>query len=57
MRNPELREGLHLASDFEAVQELPRESELLTGIFFTQKAVDIFRLIVGRAVDRGQPAP
>jgi hypothetical protein len=46
-----LREGLHLASDFEAVQELSkgkrttdRQRHTGEGIFFTSKAVDIFRL-------------
>ncbi len=48
---PKLREGLHLASDFEAVQELSkgkrttdRQRHTGEGIFFTSKAVDIFRL-------------
>ncbi len=48
---PKLREGLHLASDFEAVQELSKgkrttDRQRHTGerIFFTSKAVDIFRL-------------
>jgi anti-sigma regulatory factor (Ser/Thr protein kinase) len=48
---PKLREGLHLASDFEAVQELSkgrrttdRTRHTGEGIFFTSKAVDIFRL-------------
>jgi excisionase family DNA binding protein len=48
---PKLRAGLHLASDFEAVQELSkgkrttdRERHTGEGIFFTSKAVDIFRL-------------
>lgn len=46
-----LREGLQLASDFEAVQELSkgkRTTDQLRhtggGIFFTSKAVDLFRL-------------
>lgn len=46
-----LREGLHLASDFEAVQELSKGKRTTDkqrhtgeGIFFTSKAVDIFRL-------------
>lgn len=46
-----LREGLRLASDFEAVQELSkgkrttdRQRHTGEGIFFTSKAVDIFRL-------------
>jgi hypothetical protein len=46
-----LREGLRLASDFEAVQELSkgkRTTDRLRhtgeGIFFTSKAVDLFRL-------------
>jgi hypothetical protein len=46
-----LREGLHLASDFEAVQELSkgkrttdRQRHPGEGIFFTSKAVDVFRL-------------
>lgn len=48
---PKLREGLHLASDFEAVQELSkgkrttdRQRHTGEGIFFTSKVVDIFRL-------------
>jgi hypothetical protein len=48
---PKLRQGLHLASDFEAVQELSkgkrttdRQRHTGEGIFFTSKAVDIFRL-------------
>jgi hypothetical protein len=48
---PKLRDGLHLASEFEAVQELSkgkrttdRERHTGEGIFFTSKAVDIFRL-------------
>jgi anti-sigma regulatory factor (Ser/Thr protein kinase) len=48
---PKLREGLHLASEFEAVQELSkgkrttdRQHHTGEGIFFTSKAVDIFRL-------------
>jgi anti-sigma regulatory factor (Ser/Thr protein kinase) len=48
---PKLREGLHLASDFEAVQELSkgkrttdRERHTGEGIFFTSKVVDLFRL-------------
>jgi anti-sigma regulatory factor (Ser/Thr protein kinase) len=48
---PKLREGLHLASDFEAVQELSkgkrttdRSRHTGEGIFFTSKAVDLFRL-------------
>jgi hypothetical protein len=48
---PKLREGLHLASDFEAVQELSkgkrttdRQRHPGKGIFFTSKVVDIFRL-------------
>jgi len=48
---PKLREGLHLASEFEAVQELSKgkrttDSQRHTGegIFFTSKAVDIFRM-------------
>ena len=48
---PKLRDGLHLASDFEAVQELSkgkrttdRQRHTGEGIFFTSKAVDIFRL-------------
>jgi STAS-like domain of unknown function (DUF4325)/MerR family regulatory protein len=48
---PKLREGLHLASEFEAVQELSkgkrttdRKRHTGEGIFFTSKAVDIFRL-------------
>jgi anti-sigma regulatory factor (Ser/Thr protein kinase)/predicted DNA-binding transcriptional regulator AlpA len=48
---PKLREGLHLASDFEAVQELSKGKRTTDpsrhtgeGIFFTSKAVDIFRL-------------
>jgi excisionase family DNA binding protein len=48
---PKLRAGLHLASDFEAVQELSkgkrttdRERHTGEGIFFTSKAVDVFRL-------------
>lgn len=48
---PKLREGLGLASDFESVQELTKgkrttDSSRHTGegIFFTSKAVDLFRL-------------
>lgn len=48
---PNLRTGLHLASDFEAVQELSKgkrttDSSRHTGegIFFSSKAVDVFRL-------------
>lgn len=48
---PKLRAGLHLASEFEAVQELSkgkrttdRQRHTGEGIFFTSKAVDIFRL-------------
>lgn len=48
---PKLRAGLHLASDFEAVQELSkgkrttdRSRHTGEGIFFTSKAVDVFRL-------------
>jgi anti-sigma regulatory factor (Ser/Thr protein kinase) len=48
---PKLRAGLRLASDFEAVQELSkgkRTTDQLRhtgeGIFFTSKAVDLFRL-------------
>jgi anti-sigma regulatory factor (Ser/Thr protein kinase) len=48
---PKLREGLHLASEFEAVQELSkgkrttdRQHHTGEGIFFTSKAVDVFRL-------------
>lgn len=48
---PKLREGLHLASEFEAVQELSkgkrttdRQRHTGEGIFFTSKAVDIFRM-------------
>jgi anti-sigma regulatory factor (Ser/Thr protein kinase)/predicted DNA-binding transcriptional regulator AlpA len=48
---PKLRVGLDLASDFEAVQELSkgkrttdRVNHTGQGIFFTSKAVDIFRL-------------
>lgn len=48
---PKLRAGLHLASDFEAVQELSKGKRTTDqsrhtgeGIFFTSKAVDIFRL-------------
>ena len=48
---PKLRVGLRLASDFEAVQELfkgKRTTDQLRhkgeGIFFTSKAVDLFRL-------------
>ncbi|MGH3428860.1 MAG: ATP-binding protein, partial [Mycobacteriales bacterium] len=46
-----LREGLHLASNFEAIQELSkgkrttdRQRHTGEGIFFTSKAVDFFRL-------------
>jgi len=46
-----LRDGLHLASDFEAVQELSkgkrttdRQRHTGEGIFFTSKVVDLFRL-------------
>jgi anti-sigma regulatory factor (Ser/Thr protein kinase) len=48
---PKLRDGLHLASDFEAVQELSKGKRTTDrprhtgeGIFFTSKAVDVFRL-------------
>jgi hypothetical protein len=48
---PKLREGLRLASDFEAVQELSKGKRTTDrlhhtgeGIFFTSKAVDLFRL-------------
>jgi STAS-like domain of unknown function (DUF4325) len=48
---PKLREGLHLASEFEAVQELSKGKRTTDrarhtgeGIFFTSKAVDIFRM-------------
>jgi anti-sigma regulatory factor (Ser/Thr protein kinase) len=48
---PRLREGLRLASDFEAVQELSKGKRTTDpvrhtgeGIFFTSKAVDLFRL-------------
>jgi len=48
---PKLRDGLHLSSDFEAVQELSKGKRTTDprrhageGIFFTSKAVDIFRL-------------
>src|SRR6185437_12482807 len=48
---PKLREGLHLASEFEAVQELSKGKRTTDrarhtgeGIFFTSKAVDLFRL-------------
>ncbi|MGH3273163.1 MAG: STAS-like domain-containing protein [Streptosporangiaceae bacterium] len=48
---PNLRAGLELASDFEAVQELSKGKRTTdrarhtgAGIFFTAKAVDIFRL-------------
>lgn len=48
---PKLRAGLRLASDFEAVQELSKGKRTTDrahhtgeGIFFTSKAVDIFRL-------------
>jgi hypothetical protein len=48
---PKLREGLHLASEFEAVQELSKGKRTTdrarhagAGIFFTSKAVDIFRM-------------
>jgi excisionase family DNA binding protein len=48
---PNLRLGLHLASDFEAIQELSKGKRTTDpahhtgeGIFFTSKAVDIFRL-------------
>lgn len=48
---PKLREGLHLASDFEAVQELSKGKRTTDrarhtgeGIFFTSKALDVFRL-------------
>jgi anti-sigma regulatory factor (Ser/Thr protein kinase) len=46
-----LRDGLHLASEFEAVQELSKGKRTTDrarhtgeGIFFTSKAVDVFRL-------------
>jgi excisionase family DNA binding protein len=48
---PKLRVGLHLASEFEAIQELSKGKRTTDrahhtggGIFFTSKAVDIFRL-------------
>jgi anti-sigma regulatory factor (Ser/Thr protein kinase) len=48
---PKLREGLHLANEFEAVQELSKGKRTTDkdrhtgeGIFFTSKAVDLFRL-------------
>jgi hypothetical protein len=48
---PKLRRGLRLASDFEAVQELSKGKRTTDrarhtgeGIFFTSKAVDLFRL-------------
>jgi hypothetical protein len=48
---PKLRTGLRLASDFEAVQELSKGKRTTDrahhtgeGIFFTSKAVDVFRL-------------
>jgi anti-sigma regulatory factor (Ser/Thr protein kinase) len=48
---PKLREGLRLASDFEAVQELSKGRRTTDrirhtgeGIFFTSKAVDLFRM-------------
>jgi hypothetical protein len=48
---PKLRVGLHLASDFEAVQELSKGKRTTDasrhtggGIFFSSKAIDIFRL-------------
>jgi excisionase family DNA binding protein len=48
---PKLRIGLHLASEFEAVQELSKGKRTTDrarhtgeGIFFTSKAVDVFRL-------------
>lgn len=48
---PKLRTGLALANDFEAIQELSkgkrttdRERHTGEGIFFTSKAVDIFRI-------------
>ena len=48
---PKLCTGLHLASEFEAVQELSKGKRTTDrtrhtgeGIFFTSKAVDIFRL-------------
>jgi anti-sigma regulatory factor (Ser/Thr protein kinase) len=48
---PKLREGLGLASDFESVQELSKGKRTTDrahhtgeGIFFTSKAVDLFRL-------------
>ena len=48
---PKLRIGLHLSSDFEAVQELSKGKRTTDrthhtgeGIFFTSKAVDVFRL-------------
>lgn len=48
---PKLREGLHLASEFEAVQELSKGKRTTDkarhtgeGIFFTSKVVDLFRL-------------
>ncbi len=48
---PKLRQGLNLASDFEAVQELSkgkrttdRQRHTGEGIFFTSKVVDLFRM-------------
>jgi anti-sigma regulatory factor (Ser/Thr protein kinase) len=48
---PKLRQGLGLSSDFEAVQELSKGKRTTDrtrhtgeGIFFTSKAVDLFRL-------------
>jgi excisionase family DNA binding protein len=48
---PKLREGLRLGSDFEAVQELSKGKRTTDrlhhtgeGIFFTSKAVDLFRM-------------
>jgi hypothetical protein len=48
---PQLRQGLQLASEFEAVQELSKGKRTTDpqrhtgeGIFFTSKAVDIFRM-------------
>ena len=48
---PKLRQGLRLSSDFEAVQELSKGKRTTDrahhtgeGIFFTSKAVDLFRL-------------
>ena len=61
---PKLHDGLNLASDFEAVQELSKGKRTTDrpnhggqGIFFTSKGVDVFRLTsagIRWTVDGGQ---